>query len=495
MAISSILGRKAGGACLGLPSTSGMRKGAFLSALLLASSLIAIAVALAPASAMAATNGCDLVAAPNGSDSAPGTAAAPLRTVQKLADSLSAGQTGCLRAGTFSEDVTIRHGGSAGAPLVVRSYPGETATILGRLRVAKGADYTTISDLKLVGIEHGHECSRLCASPTVDANHTTWTHDDVTNNHVDTICFLLGDSNGVWGTADDTLIQDDRIHDCGALPATNYDHGIYAEETHGSQIIDNLIYGNADRGVQLYPQAIDTLVRGNVIYGNGEGVDFGADGQESSNGNVVEDNIISDSNVLYNVLSAYGPGDRVGSGNVVRHNCIGGGAYDNHGNPGGVRFDHTGFSLQQNVLAKPTFVDPAHGNFALASNSACAGILPSDALAGSEPVASPRHTRAHRASADVKIRGRWATIAGHKAVRVNGHLSSAGSHGCQTTRKVSVRVLRHGHWTTVSTARTGANCQFVAAARVGQAKRVRVKVLVTGVGPSNVVTVQAHGKA
>ena len=40
-------------------------------------------------------------------------------------------------------------------------------------------------------------------------------------------------------------------------------------------IRDNWIYDNADRGVQLYPDADGTVVTGNVIDGNGEGVIFG----------------------------------------------------------------------------------------------------------------------------------------------------------------------------------------------------------------------------
>lgn len=332
--------------------------------------MLAIAGALFPAPASSATT-CGRVASPSGWDGAAGTLSHPYRTVRRLVASLAAGETGCLRAGVYSEDVAIRHGGTASAPMIVRSYPGESATIVGRLYLARGADYTAISDLKLVGLGHGHQCAKMCPSPIVNADHTTFVRDDVTNNHADTICFLLGDSNGVYGPADYTTIEGNRIHACGKLPASNLDHGIYVQESHGSRILDNLIYDNSDRGIQLYPQAVGTLIRGNVIAGNGEGVDFGASGSQSANDNIVENNIISNSTVLYNVLSAYGPGDRVGKGNVVRDNCIGGGRMDNNRNPGGIRFDHSGFTLSHNVLSKPHFVDPAHGNYTLATAGAC----------------------------------------------------------------------------------------------------------------------------
>ena len=135
----------------------------------------------------------------------------------------------------------MRHGGTAAAPIVVRSYPGETATLVGRLRLAE-VRITPSSPIWTWSASNMATSAQGCvASPTVDANHTTWIRDDVTNDDVDTICFLLGDSGGVYGTADYTTIEDDRIHDCGALPATNYDHGIYVEESYGSRILDNLI--------------------------------------------------------------------------------------------------------------------------------------------------------------------------------------------------------------------------------------------------------------
>ena len=58
-----------------------------------------------------------------------------------------------------------------------------------------------------------------------------------------------------WATvvASQDTITGNRIHDCGRLPSTNYDHAIYVENTVGLKITDNVIYKNADRAVQLYP--------------------------------------------------------------------------------------------------------------------------------------------------------------------------------------------------------------------------------------------------
>ena len=59
----------------------------------------------------AATADCAKYASTSGSDSAAGTAASPYRTAQKLADSLGAGQTGCLSGGGVFGGVRFNRGG------------------------------------------------------------------------------------------------------------------------------------------------------------------------------------------------------------------------------------------------------------------------------------------------------------------------------------------------------------------------------------------------
>ena len=102
---------------------------------------------LAAPGALATTN-CDRVAAPGGSDSAAGTVDAPYASVQKLVTSLSAGQTGCLRTGSYSQDVSFAHGGASGAPITLTTYPGDDrATVVGRMWLKSGSDYITVSNL------------------------------------------------------------------------------------------------------------------------------------------------------------------------------------------------------------------------------------------------------------------------------------------------------------------------------------------------------------
>jgi parallel beta-helix repeat protein len=317
-------------------------------ALLCAVSLISIAPAHAAVT-------CAKVASPSGSDSAAGTAAAPYRTAQKLADATGPGQTGCLRAGNYAEDVWVSNDG-----LTITSYPGERATLTGRLVVGKGADDVTFTAINI----DGANAARL-PSPTVNGDRATFRADDVTNGHTD-ICFVIGSS---WGRAHGTVLQGNRIHDCGKIPSSNQDHGIYVSEADDTQILDNVIYDNVDRGIQLYPDAQRTVVRGNIIDGNGEGIIFsGADGAAASD-TIVEGNIVSNSRIRTNVESWYPAGNPIGARNVVRNNCLWQGA-------GGLQnMVAGGFTMTDNLTADPQFVDRAAGDFRLKSGSRCATIL------------------------------------------------------------------------------------------------------------------------
>jgi parallel beta-helix repeat protein len=329
----------------------------------------AAAVMLALAPTASADVNCTKYAAPSGSDSAAGTLDAPYGSAQKLVNSLSPGETGCLRGGTYAEDVSVRHGGTAGAPLTLTSYPGERAKVVGRFWVTKDGDNTTVTNLDLNGTKARGTNPNNYPSPTVNAKNVTFAGNDVTNDH-QAICFVVGSG---WGVAENTVIEGNRIHDCGVLPAKNHDHGIYVEDSRNAKILNNVIYDNADRGVQLYPNAQGTLVKGNVIDGNGVGVIFSGDGGQVSNNNTVEDNIITNSRVRQNVESWYPDGNPIGRGNVVRNNCIGGGKQDNGD---GATGDETGYKVERNntIVKSPGFRARGAGDFRLDSGSRCEGI-------------------------------------------------------------------------------------------------------------------------
>lgn len=272
---------------------------------------------------------CDLVAATGGSDLNPGTAERPLRTAQALVDSLSRDETGCLHAGSYAEDeIAI---GTPGVQL--RSYPGERATLAGRIWIQESAPGAALVALDL----DGRNPTDL-PSPTINADDAILRGNDITNYNT-AICVSVGSRK--WGRAERTLIERNRIHDCGSLPATNFEHGIYVNTADDTIIRDNEIYDNVDRGIQLYPDAQDSIIQRNVIVGNGQGVIFGGDADTASSGNLVAGNVIMDSRVRHNVESSWG--GPVGSGNVVKGNCVGGGVEDDGDK--GIEVPPVGFEL------------------------------------------------------------------------------------------------------------------------------------------------------
>ncbi len=317
--------------------------------------------ALAPA----VTGRCDVVAARSGDDREAGSAERPVRTVRELMSRLPEGGVGCLRGGRFVEDVKVTRDA-----ITLRSAPGTRATIRGRFWVAREATGVRVTDLRL----DGRSPSGL-PSPTVNGSEATFARNEVTNAHTG-ICFLLGSPG--YGRPRGTRLLQNRIHGCGSLPATNLEHGIYVAEADATEITDNVIYDNADRGIQLYPNALGTRIRGNIIHGNGQGVIFSGAGGRAARRTVLRGNVITGSRIRHDVESYYPRRNPRGTRNVVKGNCIFGGRRGTVDRSGG------GFTAFDNVMADPRFVAASRGDFRLRPGSPCAAIL-----AGSRAPAGP----------------------------------------------------------------------------------------------------------
>jgi parallel beta-helix repeat protein len=273
---------------------------------------------------------------------------------------LHRGAVGCL-SGTFHGSLSIRNGNYR-----LTSLPGSRATIDGVVDISRTAHDIVLDGLVL----------RSSRTPNVRINGTRITirRSEITNRHTG-ICISIGGGFERWGIARGVALLQNRIHDCGRLPATNHDHGIYVEGSVGAVIAGNLIYDNADRGIQFYPNAQGSVVTNNVINGNGEGVIFASEsaGGEyrhayASSGNVVTRNIISNSRERHNVEAWWG--GPVGVANIAKDNCLWNGAQGNVDDSAG------GFLAIANRIANPAFADPAAGDFRLNPGSPCAGMGP-----------------------------------------------------------------------------------------------------------------------
>jgi hypothetical protein len=329
---------------------------------LLAASVAMLALTVTPASA--ASTSCNKVAAPNGSDAAAGTAAAPYLTTQRLVDSLDAGETGCLRAGTYG-----------GAALYMRepdtalqSYPGERATLTAFLEVTPEAPRSRVSGLRIdtAGNSNGVG-TKLQADDAVLS-------DNVITKRGEGICVLAG----THYPAQRVIIERNYIYDCGSAVKPDgshnkFDHVIYLSGTSKAIVRWNILSANAGGwGVHLYPGADGTLIEHNIIDGNQGGVIFAGDGEDdTSDDNLVRNNAITGNGPRWNVEGSWSGGP-AGSGNVATDNCVYSTGPDQ---PSGIS-SSSGFSAEGNtVLDDFPYGDRTSGDYRFKPGSPCAELV------------------------------------------------------------------------------------------------------------------------
>ena len=327
-------------------------------------SLLALAglgLSVAPRTAQAA-DGCSKVAAPYGVEGAAGSESEPFGSAQELADSLAPGETGCLRGGSYSDDsvyiLSPSKGGAPGAPITLRSYPGERAKLVGIVNMRAGVENVTLSGLDFVGTPDMATIKIYSADIVVEDS-------DVTNNQVGGSCFMLGNNSG-GGQAVRTIVRRNRIHECGTADnVVARAHGIYTANMVDGEIVDNILYNPAAYAITLYPNAHRNLIAHNVIDGASPldrgGIVFGSDSSYASTGNVVEHNVIAYAET-YGITTAWDGAP--GAGNLARSNCIW------NARVGSVS-SGVGFAATNNTTADPGFADRASHDYRLSPNSAC----------------------------------------------------------------------------------------------------------------------------
>ena len=320
----------------------------------------ALALVASPGTAAAEVS-CDRFASPSGSDSADGTAARPFRSVQHLAEMLNTGQTGCLRQGSYGPTLNayvlrVPHGGASDAPIEIRSYPGERAHLDGIIYFPPGSDHVSLKDLEIAGTAGPSNTIQIASNGAVIED------SDITNANGGRSCALVGQMAVV---AHSPIIRRNTFRNCGNFANGGLDHGIYAQRTLGGEIVDNVFYGHSAFAIQLYPGAAGMRVAHNVIDGTGAvhgGIVIGGEHGLVARDNIIERNVIAYS-TPYNVWSWWG-GDEIGTGNVVRDNCLWGGARGQIGS-------QVGFTATSNLVADPGFLDRAAHDYRLSELSPC----------------------------------------------------------------------------------------------------------------------------
>lgn len=289
--------------------------------------------------------------------------AAPGESVQALVDSLEAGGTGCLRAGTYTHAAgdyiaKFKAAGTADAPITLRSAPGERAHLVGVVMLDSTASHVRLSDLEIEGTGVQNTVKIYSADAVVE-------NSDISNAMRGDSCMILG---GGAGRAVRPVVRGNTFHDCGAEANGNKDHGIYASRTDEAQITGNTFTNPVGYAIQLYPDAQGARVSENVIDGGPDtirgGIVIGGDTTSASSNNVVERNIIT--HTATQGVFSYWPG-AVGTDNVVRDNCF----WETDDEVGG----DAGLAVAGNIVADPSFANRAARDYTLAQDSGCRGVF------------------------------------------------------------------------------------------------------------------------
>ncbi|MEU1476669.1 right-handed parallel beta-helix repeat-containing protein [Streptomyces sp. NPDC001668] len=241
---------------------------------ILTAALVGAALALPAPQASAAP--ATLVVATNGSDSAPGTLAQPLRTVQRAVDLARPGDTIAVRAGTYAltDNITIATSGTASQPISLGSYQGERVVIDGeqlaashtpvggsipraeRGAIHQEASYWRISDLEIVNGPYGVYCDGCNGNVFSRLK----THDNYESG------FQLQGASG-----DNQILNLDSY--------ANRDPRKNGESADGLAIKEGSGTGNVVRGARLWNNVDDgfdawkftspVLIENTIAYGNG----------------------------------------------------------------------------------------------------------------------------------------------------------------------------------------------------------------------------------
>jgi len=198
--------------------------------------------------------------APTGSDSNPGTQGNPWQTIQKAADTLTAGDTVYIRTGFYKEGVTPQNSGSAGNYIVYAAYPGDTVTIDGAsvtlpewngLFNLVGQDYIRVAGLRVINAGPGPHNPGILVE---DSANIIIEHNYVYNSSDSGIA--------VW-SSDHVIIASNEIE--GACYG-GYNEGISVGRTDTFEVRYNHVHHSIKEGVCAKDGSSNGKVFGNHVH-------------------------------------------------------------------------------------------------------------------------------------------------------------------------------------------------------------------------------------
>lgn len=307
---------------------------------------------------LAQSTGAVFHVATTGSDSNPGTAAAPWLTVQKALNTLQAGQKALVHAGTYTQALDLTRACTAAAPCTVEAAPGEARPVL------------RITNDHVLRAESSAAYWRFRGFTFRDSDITSGGLVDIYGHHIEISGSELTNSGDQAFYMDEqshhVQVLGNWIHHSG-LGRTHQSHGAYLQgDDHlvANNVIHDMPFGF---GIQVYDKGLRSIIVNNTIAYNGHaGIVVGGSGGVS--GVVVRNNIF-----------AYNSGNGIAWDGTCPNSSVGP-TYADHnvifGN-GSSAIDTQSCSATDtsggNRTTDPLFVAPASRNFHLQAGSPAFG--------------------------------------------------------------------------------------------------------------------------
>ncbi len=238
-----------------------------------------------------------------GDDLAAGTPEAPWRTIGRAANAVVPGDLVEVRGGTYAERVTFTRSGTAAAPIIFRSSPGETPVIDGSaLTVAAGwfplftltnLSHVTIQGFELTGLRtnaggrvpigilvsgsgtgvklldnHIHDLGTTYPGSSGGDAHGIAVYGNATTpisgavirgNHLQKLSLGSSEALVLNGNVTGFLVENNRIHDCNNIAIDTIGHEGTCADAAQDAARDGITRANTVYGITSY---------GNPAYGN-----------------------------------------------------------------------------------------------------------------------------------------------------------------------------------------------------------------------------------
>ena len=252
---------------------------------------------------------------PNGSPDASGGIDQPwdLATALAQPSSVRPGDTIWLRGGVYSGAFVAKVNGTPEAPIRVRQYAGERATIDGALVVA--GSYAWYWGFEVMSSDPNRVSQQTGSSPSDITRGGVSTEQSArTGDGLKFIDLVLHDLFGVglWKEATNIEVSGSLIYYNGwNAPDRGHGHGLYVQNRNGrTRLEGNVIFENFCNGIQVYgtqnASLDDIAIVGNTIFDNGEIIASPADNITIGGGVVAHHPTVTD-NLVY--FSQWGNGN------------------------------------------------------------------------------------------------------------------------------------------------------------------------------------------